>query len=104
MRTAQIGLVRLCSFLLQTITAEAATLASTSPDYANELKRVLSTSIVEADGGGRLSTLVKRQSGILGIPLESLNTLTLIEFLIVCLDSLCIRNLTTLTSAGYSKS
>ncbi|GAA5901792.1 uncharacterized protein JCM6883_000399 [Sporobolomyces salmoneus] len=87
----QIGLVRLSSFLIQTLTAETAILASTSDQHSISLKQVLNNPIEQGSSNRKLRELVRRQCashGIGGGGEDGSSTVTLIEFLITSAHSL----------------
>ncbi|GAA5861926.1 hypothetical protein JCM1840_006877 [Sporobolomyces johnsonii] len=79
----QLGLVRLASFLLQTLTAESALLASASPSHALALKQIVNAPLTAERVGGRLAGVVKRQGAAAGVGEEVGRALSLAEYLIV---------------------
>ncbi|GAA5969685.1 hypothetical protein JCM3765_006112 [Sporobolomyces pararoseus] len=79
----QIGLVRLASFLIQTLTAETALFASNSPEHTISLKQTLNNPL--SGSNKKLKDLIKRQCASSGIEAENL---TLVEFLITSAHSL----------------
>ncbi|GAA5949250.1 hypothetical protein JCM21900_000875 [Sporobolomyces salmonicolor] len=79
----QLGLVRLASFLLQTLTAESALLASASPSHALALKQIVNAPLTAERVGGRLAGAVKRQSAAAGTGEEAGRALSLAEYLII---------------------
>ncbi|GAA5879289.1 hypothetical protein JCM16303_003150 [Sporobolomyces ruberrimus] len=82
----QIGLVRLASFLIQSLTAETGTLALESPQHAISLKQSLNNPI---KGSQKLKALVRRQCASVGISTGAEDgSITLIEFLITSAHSL----------------
>ncbi|GAA6009856.1 hypothetical protein JCM11491_000841 [Sporobolomyces phaffii] len=91
----QIGLVRLSSFLIQTLTAETALVAlnSTATDHAVHLERCINGPVRgvasgrrRGAGGQKMRELIKRQCEGAGI--ETFESVTLVEYLIMSAHAL----------------
>ncbi|GAA5936971.1 uncharacterized protein JCM15063_000114 [Sporobolomyces koalae] len=75
----QLGLVRLASFLIQTLTAETSTLALQDPSHAIALKQALNNPLQSTIHHSKWKMLVKRQIASAGLIDD--DSTTLIEFL-----------------------
>ncbi|BGO98303.1 High-temperature-induced dauer-formation protein-domain containing protein [Rhodotorula toruloides] len=111
----QIGLVRLASFVMQTLSAEVASAGLAGKDAEEEVKRLLNAPLEPEVVGARLAGVVRRQVASQGIDVgeerqgdrdgkRETRSVTLVEYLLIVLHALLIPSSTTTAAPQPTRS
>ncbi|BGO88692.1 hypothetical protein NBRC10512_005138 [Rhodotorula toruloides] len=111
----QIGLVRLASFIMQTISAEAASAGLASKEAEEEVKRVLNAPLEPEVVGARLAGVVRRHVASQGIEVgeerqgernrkRETKSVSFVEYLLIVLHALLIPSPTTAAAPQSTRS